>query len=155
MPDIEIKECEPMRLAAIRHVGPYMEIGKAFERLGAYAGRHGLFGPWTRMVGLYLDDPTETPDADLRADAGMTLPEGHEPAEAEGVRLVHVDGGPYACAVHEGHYSGLGQTYGAIMAWMGEHDRTMAPKPCVEVYLNSPQDTRPDDLRTEVRVPVA
>lgn len=155
MPEIQVKECEPMRLAAIRHVGPYMGIGRTFERVGAYGGRHGLFGPWTLMLGLYYDDPATTPEAELRADAGLTLPPGHEPVEEDGVRLVHVDGGPYACTIHEGHYSGLCHAYEALREWLVANDCTVADKPSVEIYLNSPQDTKPEDLRTEIRFPLA
>lgn len=151
--DVQIKNCEPLRLVGIRHTGAYMGIGKAFERIAAYAGRHRLFGPGTRMVGVYHDDPMSTAESDLRSDACVTLSGDHEPSE--GAHLLELEAGQYACAVHEGHYSTLGDTYRAIMSWIESEGKQMAPRVSYEVYLNTPMDTKPEDLRTEVRVPVA
>ncbi|MGH7713196.1 MAG: GyrI-like domain-containing protein, partial [Gemmatimonadaceae bacterium] len=51
---IEIEQLAPMRVGAVRHVGPYDQIGKSFERLGALAGPAGLFQPPDAlMLGIY------------------------------------------------------------------------------------------------------
>jgi len=154
MADVQIKSCDPIRLVAVRHVGPYMGIGDAFMRIADYGRRHKLEGPGTQVIGVYHDDPKAKPESELRSDAGLSVPSDYEPSKDDDVRMVDVPAGEYACLVHEGHYSTLGKTYGAVMEWMKENGRTMADKPCYEVYLNTPRDTAPDDLRTEVRIPV-
>ena len=151
--DVEIKQCDPIRIVAIRHIGPYMEIGKAFEKVAHYGHTHNLFEPGLQIVGVYHDDPDDKPAYGLRADAGFSVTK--DPAHlAERFHMVDVPGGRYASAIHEGHYSSLGETYGAIRTFVGEHGYEMDERPCYEVYLNSAQETAPEDLRTEVRVPV-
>jgi len=150
--DVAIKACDPIRLVAIRHVGPYMEIGEAFGRMGMYATTHRLWGPGVFMVGVYHDDPCTVDEAELRADAGVMLLTDHAPEG--GTHIVDIEGGPHATGVHEGHYRTLGDTYKAIMDWIGEQGRKVASRPSYEIYLNTPMNTREEDLRTEVRVPV-
>src|SRR3546814_13897831 len=48
MYDVEIRTQEPVRLAAMRHAGPYMQIGSAFDRLASWAAGRGLMTPTTR-----------------------------------------------------------------------------------------------------------
>ena len=63
--DVETKERPELRVATVRHVGPYNQISEAFERLGTVAGRAGLFtGPPT-MLAIYHDDPESTPEEQL------------------------------------------------------------------------------------------
>ena len=40
--DVDIKDMPKLRVATVRHVGPYNQIPKAFEHLGAVAGPAGL-----------------------------------------------------------------------------------------------------------------
>ena len=71
---VEITEMPEMRVASVRHVGPYSQVSKAFERLGSIAGPAGLFAqPGAAMIGLYHDDPETTPPEQLRADAGVVI----------------------------------------------------------------------------------
>ena len=59
--DVRIEDVPPRRVAFIRHVGPYQECGPVFQRMMAWAGRHGLFGPGTMILGIGHDDPEVTP----------------------------------------------------------------------------------------------
>lgn len=153
MTEVKVKNCDSIRLVAIRHVGPYMEIGKEFQRIMAYAFARGLFGPGTMVVGVYHDHPSSVPASELRSDAGVSLQGPHTPEED--THVLELEGGTYAVAIHEGHYSTLANTYCAIAQWMESQGKQGAPRPCYEIYLNSPMDTKPEDLRTEVRIPVA
>ena len=40
---VDIEHLPDLRLATVTHVGPYNQIGKAFEKLGMIAGPRGLF----------------------------------------------------------------------------------------------------------------
>jgi AraC family transcriptional regulator len=155
MAQVVVKSCDPMRLVAVRHVGPYMGIGDAFMRIADYGRTHNLEGIGTQVVGVYHDDPKSTPEAELRSDAGLSVPSDYEPSKGDEVHMVDVAGGEYACLVHEGHYATLGKTYREVTDWIRANGRMMSDKPCCEVYLNTPRDTAPEDLRTEVRVPIA
>ena len=56
----------PMRVAFLRHVGPYEQIGETWGRLMAWAGMRGLFSSAFRMLGIVHDDPEITPPDRLR-----------------------------------------------------------------------------------------
>lgn len=152
--EASIKRLDPMRVAFVRHTGPYHECGQAWQQLCGWAGPKGLFGPQTRMLGLCHDDPQVTPPDKVRYDACMTVDGSVEPEGKVGVQ--EVAGGDYATALHQGPYENLAQTYAQLCGeWIPAQGREIAGAPSVEVYLNDPNTTPPEQLRTEVHVPLA
>jgi AraC family transcriptional regulator len=70
------------------------------------------------------------------------------------VQPVQLPGGELAVACHVGPYELLSQTYEAMQRWIAEQGRT-ASGPMWEVYLDDPDTTPMDQLRTEVVIPLA
>ncbi len=66
--DFQIKDMPSFQVACIRHIGPYKQIGEAFERLFRWAGPKGLFTERTFVLGVYRDDPYVTPPERLRSE---------------------------------------------------------------------------------------
>lgn len=155
MLEVELTDCPARRLAAVRHVGPYIQVGSAFQQLFAWAGPRGLFGPGTEVVGIYHDNPRTTPPEALRADACLTAPPGFEGDAAAGVGVVEIPAGRYAVGVHRGPYERLAEAYNWFACtWLAASGHTPDARPCFEVYLNSPMDTKPDDLLTAIHIPI-
>ena len=76
MYEVTIKQLKPQRVATLAHRGDYNEIGRTFERLSIWAaGQAGVFGPTTKMYGIYYDDPKSKPASELRSEACVTVPE--------------------------------------------------------------------------------
>ncbi|MFH0750268.1 MAG: GyrI-like domain-containing protein [Chloroflexota bacterium] len=113
------------------------------------AGRTPEGPPFTR----YFSEP-DGGAGNLDYEAGVTL---LEPASAGQGRALPTElpGGTLAVGWHMGPYDTIGETYGALMGWIGEQGRTVAG-PMWEVYWTNPDD-EPDPAlwRTEVIVPVA
>lgn len=154
MPDVLIRKEPARRLAAIAHRGPYIEIARAFAKLGTLAGSRGLFGPGAEMIGVYYDDPHATPAADLRSHAGLRVADGAviEPPLAE----VLLPAGDYAVLTHRGPYAGLQASYDRLYGhWLPASGREPADSAVFENYLNTPGEVAPDDLLTEICVPLA
>ena len=150
---IEVRQLEQTRVAFLRHVGPYDRVGKTWERLCDWAGPRGVFGPDTRLFGASHDDPEITLPDKLRYDACLTVDVAVEGEGEIGVQVL--GGGEYAVALHEGPYSNLGETYAEIYGrWLPAEGREPGPGPCLEYYLNDPSSTEPEDLLTEVCVPL-
>jgi AraC family transcriptional regulator len=150
---VEVKKLKPLRVAFMRHVGPYQNVGETWNQLCAWAGPRGLFGPQTRMLGLCYDDPEVTPPDKIRYDACMTV--GEEVAADGPVGVQEIAGGDYAMVLHSGPYEKLNETYAALCGqWLPQSGRELRSAPAMEIYLNSPNDTLPDQLRTEVYVPL-
>lgn len=150
--DVQITETAPLRVAATTHVGPYDTIGEAFGRVGECAGRAGLFAhPGARMIAIYHDDPESTPADQLRSAAAVIVPDGV--AIPDGLHELVLPGGAYARTTHVGPYSGLGAAWAEVMGqWLPRSGRSVRDGDCYEMHLNSPMDTPPDQLRTELFV---
>jgi AraC family transcriptional regulator len=152
-PPVEIKTLEPVRVVFLRHQGPYSQVGATWARLAAWAGPRGLFGPATRFIGISHDDPQITAPDKLRYDAAITVTRPVTPEGEFGV--TEIAGGEYATAVHKGPYDSLGRTYQAMLGgWLPASGRELRDVPCFEVYLNSPQNTAPEELLTMIHVPI-
>lgn len=150
---IDIAKQPSIRVAAVRHTGPYTEISEAFERMSKIAQDADLFQPGALMLALYHDDPQSTPAASLRSDAAITLGDGVQ-APAGSTEMT-VPAGEYARATYEGPYSGLPGAWSQVMAWVTGKGKRFADGVSYELYRNDPTDTAPEDLITEIYVPLA
>lgn len=151
---VTIKTLQPVHLIALRHSGPYMEIGPVFERLYAWAGGRGLVGPETRSLGIYYDDPAAVPAAKLRSAAGVTVPAG---TKAEGpAELIDLQGGRHAVLTHQGPYAELENAYRWLYKdWLPKSGEEPADRPIFEEYLNDPRTLPPKEWLTAVCLPLA
>lgn len=154
--DVVIRQMPAVRLATVRHIGPYNQIPIAFERLGRSLGPSapGLFAGGAAMVALYHDDPESVPLDQLRSDAGVTLPDGA--ACPPGLVEQVLAGGRYACTLHVGPYEQLGDSWTRFLGeWLPASGHRLAEGPSYERYLNDPSQTPQADLRTELYAPLA
>ncbi len=150
---VEIRKLEPVRVAFLRHVGPYDQCGHTWERLLEWAGSRGMVGAGTKMIGLCHDDPEVTPAEKIRYDACISVDSHFNPEGEIGVQ--EVAGGEYAFTTHFGPYEQLGDTYTALAGrWVPRSGRTLRQGPCFEVYLNAPESTEPEDLLTDIYMPL-
>ena len=78
------------------------------------------------------------------------MPEADPPA----VRST-VAGGSYAVITHQGPYDTILDSYRALEQWFTDNGRQFGDRPAFEVYLNTPEDTAPEDLRTEIHFALA
>ena len=111
--DVEIKDMPELRVATVRHVGPYNQIPRAFERLDAIARPAGLIRHSSAMMAIYHDDPESTPQDQLRSDAALAVPE--EVTLPDGLVEQHIAAGRYAKTIHVGPYEQLGDTWARFL----------------------------------------
>lgn len=151
--DVSLRTQPAQRLGALLHKGPYDEVGVAFEQLGALVTARNLWTSIRGMVGVYYDDPSATAPEDLTSHAGIVLGEGVE--MPEGLTEVSLPGGEAAVLTFKGPYAGLQAAYDYLFGvWLPASGREAADVPVSESYLNAPQDTAPDDLLTEIILPL-
>ena len=74
---VDIETQPARRLATVRHLGPYNQIGRAFAELGQRLGpaMGMLFAQGGAMIALYHDAPESVAPDELRSDAGVVVPE--------------------------------------------------------------------------------
>lgn len=151
---VSVQPMPALCLAAIRHIGPYIEIGRAFDRLMPWAAARGLLGPETLGVGVFHDDPASVPANELRSDAGITVaPE----VEGDGdVRILPIAAGQHAVLRHVGPYAELEKAYDWLYcAWLPTSGYEPADRPAYEIYRNNPRDVPARDLVTDICLPLA
>jgi AraC family transcriptional regulator len=106
------------------------------------------------MVALFHDDPDTTPADQLRSEAGVVVEEGVP--LPDGLTEQKIPAGEYASTIHVGPYEQLGDTWARFMGeWLPASGRRMGPGVSYEIYHNTPMDTPKDQLRTEIRIPLA
>lgn len=136
----EAKKLPERNVACVRHVGPYNQIGKAIERIFAWAGPKGLIRfPTTQALAVYHDDPCTVDASELRSDACLTVPEGTK-ADGE-VKTMKIPGGLFAVAHVEIAGSEFGDAWDKLVGeWMPENGYAEDDgRLCYELYLNDHQ----------------
>jgi effector-binding domain-containing protein len=71
---VEVRTLPGGRFLSVLHTGPYPGVGKAYERLFAYMGEHGL-APGGPSRELYLNDPAEVPEDELLTEVQFPVEE--------------------------------------------------------------------------------
>lgn len=151
--DIEIRELDPLRVAYVRHIGPYQECGPAWTKLIAWAQPRGMLAGDPICLGVGHDDPAVTEPSRIRYDACIVVPDGLAVDGGMGVQVL--PGGEHAVTVHRGPYEQLPEVYIDIMGrWLPRMGRRVGRGSPYEIYRNDVRVTAPQDLVTEVRVPL-
>jgi AraC family transcriptional regulator len=150
---VRVESMAPLRVAFRRHVGAYADVGPIWGQLAFWAGRRGLIGLGTRFLGVVHDDPEVTAPARLRYDAAITVPER---VKGEGeVATQIIEPGRYAVTCHRGSYETIGLTYARLCGeWLTQSGKEYRSAPAIEFYLNSPRDVPPDQLLTDIYLPL-
>lgn len=150
---VEIVTLPVMHCASVPHRGSYMQISRAFERLFATAAPAGLVSRRSRMIGVYYDDPDAVAIDELRSAACIAIAEGATlPA---GLEVIDTRGGAFARLSYRGPYADMRDAYRWLMGvWLPASGHEAADGPMLEEYLNSPADTAPPDLRTDIHLPI-
>lgn len=151
---VRVEYIEPMRVAYIRHTGPYMECQTAWDKLCAWGCRNGIFEKECKIIGICYDDPQVTPQQRIRYDACVTVDESIESEGEVGIQII--SGGKYAIHTHKGPYEQLEETYISLMGnWLLSSGEQLSDHVSFEHYVTDPGVTAPKDLITDLYIPLA
>lgn len=149
---VEIRTEPARRLVGIPHQGAYSAIGRSFESFSALCQTRNLWPQIAETVAVYVDSPDTVPEAELRSFAGGTWRGEDIPQGMEEHRLT---GGKTAVMTYKGPYSGLAAAYHSLFGtWLPASGEEPADSPCFEIYLNDPRTVPPEELLTEVCLPL-
>jgi AraC family transcriptional regulator len=148
MPQVEIIERAAQRLVALRHQGPVSTISHTHRRLHKMS-----FAPMvSAWLGACYGDPDEESDFRYYAAAALTseLTLDEPPLEC-----IDIPAGRYARHCLQGPYTNISATVSAIFKrWLPASDYEADDRPVLEHYLNSPRNTAPNALRTNLLIPI-
>ena len=149
---VQVLNRPALRIAAVRHKGAPQDIGAAFDRVMAWAGPKGVAMPPAVGVAVYLSDMSSVPPEDQEALAGLSV--GPD-IDADDTVVIHeIPAGRQAVLLYKGPYAQIGKGYQELFAWLAASEEEPAHRPCFEINLNDPRQTAPEDLLTELCLPL-
>ncbi|MBY5945030.1 AraC family transcriptional regulator [Photobacterium rosenbergii] len=138
-----------------RGSGKYSEAAAmAWGQLMPFVYGNRLIKPETVTIGISHDDPNITHVDNIHYDACATI--DTEMDLPDGIERKTIVGGKYAMALHRGAYEKLSEAYRyLLLKWLPESGFELCDEPCFEVYLNrDPRRTKPENLKTEIYIPI-
>ena len=151
MTDFEIRTTTRQHTAAIKMTRPVTQIGpamgEAFPKI-----YHAVVSAGLEPAGMPLARYYDFGETETTFECAIPVPAAFAPTGE--VVASSVGGGEAAFGLHVGPYDTIGETWSAIMAWVAEQGRAPAG-PTWEIYVDDPQETTPDQLKTEVYIPLA
>jgi len=128
---------------------------RAFTALMCYLHEQKLTEAFTACLGITPDDYNVIPHAQCRFDAGVILKDGVTIAPPGTVDIQVVPAGRWAVFQHKGPYNTLWQSWNvAYRDWLPRSGKRPRDVPPVEVYLNNVNHTPPEQLHTEILIPI-
>ncbi|MBE7636730.1 helix-turn-helix domain-containing protein [Sneathiella sp. P13V-1] len=152
--EVSVVDHPKSRIAAVPHIGPYINIGAAFDKMYGSLDPSTIDWSLSRSVGVYLDDPDTTSESELRSFAGVTV--GYDFKIKAPLEEIELPASRYAVLHYKGPYTDMRKAYGWLFEeWLMDTDEEPANAPCFEDYLNSPRETSPTELLTDIYLPLA
>ncbi len=152
---VTIETLPRSRAAGVLNKGPYTNLGRAFQQLGGALASHNLFSRVTGLFAVYHDAPGATPEQEMRSHAAVFISDDFR-KDIAGFDYFDVAGGRYAVMAHKGPYATLASAYEWLYGkWLPQSGEEPRDAPPIEFYVNDPRTTPPDDLRTDIRLPLA
>lgn len=153
--NVQVTQCAPIRVVMVRHTGPYEGIGPVFDRLWQWVESNHL--PVQRTIGIYWDNPDEVPANRLRSAACVEIQKGTAIPAANGLPLEQSElaGGEYAITRFVGPYEDLAPVWSDFTRHIERTlRRQISQNPAFEVYVNDASTTPPQQLITDLYMPL-
>jgi AraC family transcriptional regulator len=151
---VEIVTLPPTRCAAAAHVGSYLQIDKAMTRLFSELGNRQLLKPGQEMRAAFLDDPDLVAVDQLRSTA--CTPIADEMIVPSALETMTLRGGDYARLSYRGPYADMKDAYRWLLGvWLPSSGHESDDAPVFETYRNSPMEVAPNDLLTDIHLPLS
>ena len=151
----EIKELPVRNVIYIRLFGDYKlnDYCGTWMRLQQFVQEEKLPMGEVMPYCIFHDDPKVTPIEKLRTDVCMVMPAAATPKGNIGFK--QLPAGRYAIFLYKGSYEHLQSVYDTIYGkYIPEMECTFRDEASAERYLNNPADTAPDELLTEIYIPI-
>ena len=147
---MELRNVTERDTASIRSSTPIEKLsevmGKCYGDILQYLGPKGV-QPAGPPFAIYYNMDMSNLDVEIGFPVSAII-------EGNGsVKPGKLPAGKAAVALHVGAYDKIGESYNALTAFLKEQN-IEADTFCYEVYLNDPNNTPPDELKTEIYIPV-
>lgn len=149
--EVKIVDRPPVDVQALLHEGPAATIPHTYGRLAEFVGARQT-GLWYGIIEGDHEFDQDAPQAcRYHASVSAAGPELLNPA----LQRMTIPGGRYAMYLLKGPYTQINAVLTALCTnWLPGSGFEPDDRPCIEVYLNSPETAAPQDLLTELLLPI-
>jgi AraC family transcriptional regulator len=146
------RKIKPMRVACLRHVGPYENVKQTWVDLTAQLSADKQIRKSSWFIGIGHDNPSVTPASELRYDACITVAKDYAPNKP--VEVQTIAGGDYAvaknCPVRK-IKDAFKFLYGQ---WLARSSRELRPLPAFLVFADARDPIAPEKWRVHIYLPL-
>ncbi len=150
-----IKTLPTIKIAFVRIFGEYAPepIGSAWGKLFTFAESHDLIDDKTKMYGISYDNPEITENEKYEYNACISIEKEISPKGEIGIK--ELKGGKYAVFTYKGSYENFPLIYRLIFKeWLLKSEHELRDNEIFDRYVNTPFNTEPDALLTEIHLPL-
>jgi AraC family transcriptional regulator len=153
---VSVVSMAPFDAVLVSVTGDNEALAEAYGALFAWAAEAGLVEAITGLWGIEHDDRRDVPSAACRAEAIIAFPSGTPLSPHPGLRCGKEPGGRYAVVRVTGPYERLEPALDGLLAdWWPTSGFALAEQPVLFHYLDDPETTPTELLRTEIHLPLA
>ncbi len=146
-----IKEFDGFIYCCMEFTGPYSNMEKEIKVFMEEFFKQGMM-PMDSAMSAYFNSPEMVKEEDLKWAFGFLVPEGTKVKEP--LKIIEVEKQTACVYLHNGPYKNLPKSYDLIFKFI-EKQGYKTVYPVYDKYLNNPMQVKPEELKTEVIVPVA
>lgn len=155
MEEITLVDAPALQVIGIRRRGPYRIIPELMGELFGFAMVNGVTVAGMPMLLMHETSKEEAMEADKTgsADVEVAVPVAGPVCSEGEVQSYQLPGGKMARIVHLGPYETSEQSYEKLCTWIVQKGLRVKG-PIREIYYNDPGEVRPEEIMTEILVPV-
>ncbi len=155
MEEVTLVEVPQFQVLGIRKRGHYRIIPELLQRIFEFAMENRVQLAGMPMLLMHERSREEALEADTKgtADVEVAVPVSGTVKPEGDIRLYTLPGGKMARIVHLGPYEGSATSYEKVLGWIGQKGLNVIG-PIREIYHNNPMEVRPEEIMTEILVPV-
>ena len=153
---VSVVSVAPFDAVLVSATGDNEALVEGYGALFAWAAEAGRGESIIGLWGIEHDDRRDVPGEACLAEATIALPPGTPLAPASGLRAGMEAGGRYARVRVVGPYDRLEPALDGLLAdWWPTSGHVLGERPILFQYLDDPETTPADILRTDIHLPLA
>jgi AraC family transcriptional regulator len=150
---VDVVTLKPFRVAVMRTEGMYSKLDEVYRGLFEWMAKRGALDSIDGIWGVPQHDRRDTPVESYEFHCCLATASALD--AGDGVTLENFGGGEYLRCLHEGSFDGLDDSVDAMFrALAAQSEWQLREAPLLQEYLNDPDETAEEDLRTHIYVPL-
>jgi AraC family transcriptional regulator len=150
---VEVVTLKPFRVAVMRTEGMYSKLDEIYRGLFEWMAKSGALESINGIWGVPHHDRRDIPAPEYVFDCCVAT--SSVVSGSDGVALADLGGGEYLRYLHEGSFDRLDESRDAMLRELvARPEWQLRESPILQEYLNDPDETAEQDLRTHIYVPV-